>query len=77
MAWEKVNNIIIIQFITRFREPVEVCSEFYQPLVKFLLTGKRLKDKIPRFKKVKSEHIEYLRDIMKSPKTRNLPLAIK
>ena len=44
-----------------FKRPYEICEEFYEPLVKFLLKnsmGKRKKE--VKFKKVKEEHIEFM-----------------
>ena len=60
----------------RYKEPCPVCDEFYEPLVKFLLSGKKLK-KVVKFRKVQDQHIEYIKGLMKNPKTRNLTIGVK
>jgi hypothetical protein len=60
----------------RYKEPYPICKEFYEPLVKFLLAGKKLK-KVVRFRKVQDQHIEYIKGLMKNSKTRNLTIGVK
>ena len=60
----------------RYKEPYLICKEFYEPLVKFLLSGKKNK-KVVRFRKVHEQHIEYIKRMMENPRTRDLTIGVK
>ena len=57
-------NRMLPKFIgKRYRPPLEICAEFYEPLVKFLLSGQDKKP-IVQFKQVKEEHIAFVDKLM-------------
>jgi len=57
----------------RYRYPVQIREDLYEPLVKFILNHR--KEKKVAFTKFNSEHIAYFKVLIDKPDTINLTLA--
>ena len=58
----------------KFKEPIQICAEFYEPLVKFMLANKKKKERVV-FRKINNDHIEFFKQLMNNSKTKNLTLG--